>query len=86
MRVEESRTFNFNGSFSFVEQQIPLDNRLKLNGISVCDEESCYEQIFDLRQTTPSAKKFYETSDGEKVVIKWYFDPGSIKKRVYSYL
>ncbi len=93
MQVEENRTFNFDGSYSFAYQAIkknPDQSKSPgrvipyiLSNFQVCDQEKCYQQ------TTPAADNqliparvgsFYVRDEADQYYIKWFYNVANTDK------
>jgi len=83
MDVVESRTYNFDGSFSYAYQSINKTNS-KLKSYSVkdftlCDELTCYKSALSTNKTF-SPNTFYVEENGSSYYIKWFFKANNQNK------
>jgi uncharacterized membrane protein len=65
--VTETRTYNFNGSFSWVDEWIPT-KASKITDFTLSEGE---EQYFESSSTL--AGNYSVTDEGDRVYIKWYY-------------
>ena len=74
MKVEESRTFNFQGDYTIAYQYInKYGNRKEpyiLNNFKLCDEVTCYKQS---KTDTNVPNTFYLREESNKYYLKWIY-------------
>lgn len=90
MLIEERRTFNFSGDFTFAYQYINKKGERKepygLKEIKVCESSGCYEQIAP-DDVAKVPMTFYVRDEGDRYYIKWFYKANSESKEfVLSYL
>ena len=85
MKVEEKRTFNFDGSFTFAYQTInKLGNgsagrasSYLIKDFSVCDQNGCYQELLGDEKTTADTLKpinsFYVDARTNDYYLKWFY-------------
>lgn len=83
MNVIESRTYNFDGSFSYAYQSINKTNsKLKsysIKDFTLCDELTCYKPVSSTDTTFPS-NTFYVEENINRYYIKWFFKANNQNK------
>jgi len=83
MDVVESRTYNFDGSFSYAYQSINKTNsKLKsysIKDFTLCDEITCYKPTLNTKITSP-ANTFYVEENASSYYIKWFFKANNQSK------
>lgn len=83
MDVVESRTYNFDGSFSFAYQTINKSsskpNSYSVKDFTLCDEITCYKSAPSTDQTLP-LNTFYVDENDSRYYIKWFFKANNQNK------
>ena len=93
MSVEEARTYDFDGDFTFAYQNIKKQPDAtkdagravpyKLSNFRMCDETSCYKLTDDGAESqTPSERvnSFYVKDEADQYYVKWFYDASNVKK------
>ena len=81
VNVVESRTYNFDGDYTFayveIDKKGARSQEYILNNFSVCDETSCYRELADgeinAADTNRPAGTFYVQNRGSSYYIKWFY-------------
>jgi uncharacterized membrane protein len=68
MRIVESRTYRFNGSFSWATYELPLTGTSGIRDIRVADDHGTYQL-----STSGAPGTFSVSRDGRQVEIRWNF-------------
>ncbi len=83
MDVVESRTYNFDGSFSFAYQTINKSNSksksYSIKNFTLCDETICYKSAPSTDKTL-SPNTFYVDENDSRYYIKWFFKANNQSK------
>jgi len=88
VNVVESRTYNFDGDYTFAYVEIDKKGERSqsyiLDSFSVCDETSCYRQLADSEISTADTNRpagtFYVQNRGSSYYIKWFYRASNIDK------
>ena len=90
MLVEEKRTFNFSGDYTFAYQYInKKGERIEpyiVKEIKICEAEKCYEQIAP-DDVAKVPMTFYIRDEGDRYYVKWFYKASNESKNfILSYL
>lgn len=82
MDVEETRTYSFDGSFSFayqtIERQGERKEKYNLSNLEICDEAGCYGRIWN-DENLP--RRFYLVEKEDEYYIKWFYRASNTTKQ-----
>ena len=87
MSIQEARTYDYDGSFSFAYQTIKKkpdasknpgrDVPYKISNFRLCDEDTCYRQSTNALENASSLERlhsFYVNEEADQYYVKWFYD------------